>query len=224
MAVRPVCIVAGVGPGIGFAVAKRFAHEGFAIALLARRQEALNAFAAQITSSGGAARPYAVDLMDSWAIRETVERVGAELGAASVVVYNAAGWTEGHPMSIDPKSFDRDLELCASSALTLMQSTYPGMKAAARGSMLFTGGGFALHPESGSNLISLVAGKSALRGTVLALAPSLAPDGIHVAIVTVAGAVAPGTAFDPDVIADEYWLLHCQPSSCWQTEIVFSGK
>lgn len=37
---KPVCVVAGVGPGIGLAVAKRFAREGFRIAPLARRDAA----------------------------------------------------------------------------------------------------------------------------------------------------------------------------------------
>jgi NAD(P)-dependent dehydrogenase (short-subunit alcohol dehydrogenase family) len=223
MTTRPVCIVAGVGPGIGLAVARRFAREGYSVALLARRQQALDAFVKQIAASGGTARAYAVDLADAGSILSTCARIGAELGAASVVIYNAAGWTEAHPMAIEPASFGRDLTLCATGALAFAQAAYPAMKAAGSGSMLFTGGGFALHPESGSNLISLVAGKSALRGTVLALAPSLAQEGIHVAIVSVAGAVAPGTAFDPDVIADRYWLLHRQSRSDWQTEILFSG-
>jgi len=183
----------------------------------------LDAFAKEITASGGAARTYAVDLVDAGSIRAVVAKIGAEQGAASVVVFNAAGWTEIHPMTIDPAVFGRDLTLCATSALALAQAAYPGMRAAGAGSLLFTGGGFALHPEFGPDLISLVAGKSALRGLVLALAPKLAPEGIHAAIVTVAGAVAPGTAFDPDVIADQYWMLHRQSKSVWQTEIVFGG-
>jgi hypothetical protein len=41
-----------------------------------------------------------------------------------------------------------------------------------------------------------------------------------VATVTVTGAVAPGTAFDPEDIAEDYWRLHTQPRESWQHEIV----
>ncbi|WP_420542053.1 SDR family NAD(P)-dependent oxidoreductase, partial [Rubrobacter naiadicus] len=37
----PVAAVVGVGPGLGSAVARRFAREGFAVALVARTGESL---------------------------------------------------------------------------------------------------------------------------------------------------------------------------------------
>ena len=46
---------------------------------------------------------------------------------------------------------------------------------------------------------------------------------MHVATVTVAGAVAPGTAFDPDEIAEEYWKLHAQRAGAWEREVPYSG-
>ncbi|MDT7668108.1 MAG: hypothetical protein QOC74_891, partial [Pseudonocardiales bacterium] len=49
------------------------------------------------------------------------------------------------------------------------------------------------------------------------------PAGVHVASVTVAGAVAPGTAFDPDDIAEYYWRLLTQPRGQWDTELLYSG-
>jgi hypothetical protein len=42
--------------------------------------------------------------------------------------------------------------------------------------------------------------------------------------VTVAGAVAPGSAFDPDEIAEEYWRLHVQPAGSWEREVLYSGR
>jgi hypothetical protein len=41
--------------------------------------------------------------------------------------------------------------------------------------------------------------------------------------VTVAGHIAPGSAFDPDVIAEHYWRLHVQPRHRWEREVLFSG-
>jgi NADP-dependent 3-hydroxy acid dehydrogenase YdfG len=49
------------------------------------------------------------------------------------------------------------------------------------------------------------------------------PSGVHVATVTVAGAVAPGSRFDPDRIAERYWRLHAQSPGAWEHEVVFTG-
>lgn len=38
--------------------------------------------------------------------------------------------------------------------------------------------------------------------------------------VTIGGAVAPGSAFDPDEIADRYWQLHTQARTEWQHEVL----
>ena len=58
-----------------------------------------------------------------------------------------------------------------------------------------------------------------MRALAHLLANEYGPQGIHVATVTVGGAVAPGTAFDPDDIAEEYWRLHTQPEAAWELEV-----
>ena len=80
------------------------------------------------------------------------------------------------------------------------------MRASGTGSLLFTGGGAALHPYAG--LSSLCAGKAALRLWVLTLAEDLAGTGVRVGTVTVHGPVKRGTAFDPDDIAAALVRLH----------------
>ena len=213
-----LCIVAGVGPGIGASVAKRFAKEGFAVALIARRQADLDALAATL---GTPAKGYSADLTDFEAIKQTFSRIQADFGPASVLVYNASRMLVQPAMEIDPETFHADLALCCTGALACAQQVYPAMKQAHQGSILITGGGLALHPEYGAGIAALTAGKSAIRGLTLALAKELAPDGIHVATVTVAGTVQPGTPYDPDIIAEDFITLHNQPQSAWQVERVF---
>lgn len=215
----PLAIIAGVGPGIGLAVARRFAREGFTTALLARRQDALDGFAAGIPNALG----HAVDLSDPAAVKAAIAAIIAAHGTPAALVYNAAGWHQADPLTLDPGVFTADLALCATGALAAIQAVQPAMAAAGTGSLIFTGGGLALYPQYGTDVISLTAGKSALRGLVLAIAPRLADHGLHAATVTVTGTVAPGTAFDPDRIAECYWTLHAQPRPDWQTEIVFDG-
>ncbi len=81
----------------------------------------------------------------------------------------------------------------------------------------------ALYPEYGAGVASLTAGKSALRGLVYAMAREVEPAGIHAATVTVAGTIKPGTALDPDLIAETFWALHQQPKESWEVERVLKG-
>ncbi|MET8339748.1 hypothetical protein ABZV14_40825 [Streptosporangium canum] len=79
-------------------------------------------------------------------------------------------------------------------------------------------------PEPESRYVSLSLGKAGVRVLVPLLDKEYGPSGVHVATVTVAGAVAPGTAFDPDDIAERYWRLHTQPRQRWEREVVHGGS
>src|SRR5258705_4101986 len=80
-----VCVVTGVGPGTGAALARRFAADGYRVALLARNAERLEKLAAELPG----ARAYPVDVADLDALRAATARVRAELGAPSVLLHNA---------------------------------------------------------------------------------------------------------------------------------------
>lgn len=215
---RPLAIIAAAGPGMGLAVARRFAREGFAIALIARDAGKLAAQAESLPQ----ARAYAADLTDEASTRATLARIEAEMGGAEVLVFNGGVWREGPVLAMAPGDFQTDLMLCATSALVCVQAVLPGMQARGRGTLLFTGGGLALRPEFGAGVASLTAGKSALRGLVHAMAPELTEAGLRVAMVTIAGTVAPGTAFDPDRIAEFYWRGHA--GSLPKLEAIFDGS
>jgi len=96
------------------------------------------------------------------------------------------------------------------------------MFAAGNGSIIFTGGGFALHSEYGVGVSALSVGESALcpwrRVARRALGGSYPRE-----LVTIAATVVADTPFDPDRIAEYYWNLRMQPRSEWATEVVFDG-
>lgn len=101
-------------------------------------------------------------------------------------------------------------------ALTAAAHMLPLMTRHGGGSFIITGG----MPEPDPRYTSLSLTKAAVRALVPLLDKRYGPDGIHVATVTVAGPVAPGTAFDPDDIAGHYWRLHTQPRDHWDLEVV----
>lgn len=96
-------LVTGASRGIGAAVARRLARDGFAVALNSLPSSdmvtAAEAVAEDIRAAGGAAAVYPADIADAAAVDAMVERAVAELGPVHVLVLNAAAsarrpWTE----------------------------------------------------------------------------------------------------------------------------------
>ena len=214
-----VCAVVGVGPGIGLAVARRFAREGFGIGLLSRDLESAAGYAAAIDAAGGKAVAVAADAADPRALRSALDHLAATLGHPSVLIYNVSSSHPGPPSAVDPTDLEADFRASVTGALIAVQHVLPAMRAAKSGTVLLTGGGLALSPSPGA--ASLSVGKAGLRSLALSFAAELEPVGIHVATVTVAGFVQPGTRFDPDLIAEAYWRLHAQKAGSWEREVVF---
>jgi 3-oxoacyl-[acyl-carrier protein] reductase len=82
-------IVTGAARGIGAAVAKRLARDGFAVAVLDLDESACAAVVSEIEAAGGRALAVGVDVSDEAAANAAVDRVAAELGAPTVLVNNA---------------------------------------------------------------------------------------------------------------------------------------
>jgi short-subunit dehydrogenase len=87
-----------------------------------------------------------------------------------------------------------------------------------RGSLLFTGGGFALHPNK--EYASLSVGKAALRAYVQVLHDQLAGTSVHATIVTITKGIGSEPRFDSAALAQAYLDLHKQPETEWQPELV----
>lgn len=218
----PLAIVAGVGPGMGAAIARRFARGGFRVAMIARDAIRLADLAAPILAAGSVAATFKADLSDHTAVQDVMAAIFAEHGKPGVLVWNAAVWDETPALVLDPDAFDRQLRLGLTGALSAIHAAAPVMTAASGGSILLTGGGLALAPQYGGAVPGLTAVKSALRGFVHAAAPEFAAQGLRLATVTIAGQVAPGSAFDPDRIAEVFWALHADAEP--RVEHVFDGR
>jgi NAD(P)-dependent dehydrogenase (short-subunit alcohol dehydrogenase family) len=81
----PVCAVVGVGPGNGAAFVRRFAREGYAVAMLARSKAVVEQLAADLPL----ARAYFADVADASEIEDTFARIAVEQGTVDVLIYNA---------------------------------------------------------------------------------------------------------------------------------------
>ncbi|OXM73028.1 MULTISPECIES: SDR family NAD(P)-dependent oxidoreductase [Amycolatopsis] len=201
-------VVIGAGPGIGQAVARRFAREGLPVALVARTERTLPG-----------ARSFVADSTDEHALREALDAAAAEFGTPDVLVYNAAIIQPDAPGELPARAQLDAWAVNVVGALTAAAHVAPAMAARGSGTILVTGG----MPEPDPRYVSLSLGKAGVRTLVALLDAQYGAAGVHVASVTVAGPVAPGTAFDPDDIAEHYWALHTQDRP-WSLEVVHDGR
>lgn len=210
---QPRILVAGAGPGIGAAVAQRFAAAGFLPALVVRSESEFPALATGLPTGSAF---LAADLTDPTALPRVLAWM--EPLEPEVFLYNASGGRPALPSCLGAENLEASLQVNLRAPLALTQALLPGFRRRGRGTLLFTGGGLALAPKAPECALSL--GKAALRSFALALAEELAPEGLHAATLTVAGFLQRNTPFSPEAVAEAAWALHREPREAWRSEVV----
>ena len=214
-------LLVGAGPGLGLAVARRFAVGGYRVTLLARNTDRLGELAQSLDDTGAEIDTIEADASDSDDLRARMTELYGSDGAPGVVIYNAVMGAPDQLMSSTAAHLQTAYAVDVIGAIVIAQVAAPAMRAAGFGTIVVTGGGFADHPIPALATISL--GKAALRTAATMLGADLGPDGIRVATLTIAGQIVAGTAFDPERIAERYWEV-VQTDGPWQAEFRFTGE
>ncbi|SFV29701.1 SDR family NAD(P)-dependent oxidoreductase [Hyphomicrobium facile] len=210
----------GAGPGMGFATAERFAKEGFRVVLSGRNKAKAEELATQLKANGYDADARSVDASDPASVVSLIAQMEKEFGAIDVLHYNAASMRKATIAEQPLDSFNSDLAVNVGGALVAAQAVAAKMGERGSGSILLTGGGFALEPSP--EYLSLSIGKAGIRALALGLFENLKAKGVHVATVTVAAFVNPGSK-DAQAVAEEFWKLHSQPKGAWTVEAIYKG-
>ena len=220
-----VCVITGVGPGNGLSLSRKFAGEGYRVAMLARSEEPLRELADQV--DGG--HPYPVDVGDRERVHEVFESIRKDLGPVSVLIQNAGSGVFGSFLDAAPDDFERAWRTNAYGLLLCGQEAVHDMTKAGGGSLIVVGATAAL--RGGAGFASFASAKAAQRSLAQSMARSLGPQGIHVAYVVVDGVIdIPRTRrmlpdrpvdffLNPDRIADVIFDLVGQDSSAWTFEL-----
>jgi NAD(P)-dependent dehydrogenase (short-subunit alcohol dehydrogenase family) len=230
MSERPkVAAVVGVGPGLGRAVAQRFARGGLGVALMARRDESLRPVQAELAAEGRVSRSFACDAADESSVGAAFARVREELGAPEVLVYNAGAFQMGGVTELSPADFEQAWRVNCLGALLAAQAVLPPMLEAGRGTLIFSGATASI--RGSARFAGVAVGKFGLRALAQSMARELAPKGIHVAHVVIDGAIETPrvramfpereshTMLAPTAIAETYWNLYTQDPTAWTQEI-----
>lgn len=220
-----ICVVAGVGPGNGAAFARRFAGEGYRVAMLARSEERLRELEETIPGTTGV--PADVGNADS--VAGAFERIRAELGPPSVAIHNAGSGVFKAALDTTPEELEATLRVNVGGLLHLAREAVPDFRRLGGGSLVAIGATASL--RGGANTAPFAASKAGERSLAQSLARAHGPEGIHVAHVVVDGVIdmprtrrmlpdKPDDFFlSPDSIAESVWQLVQQPRSAWTFEL-----
>ncbi|GAB1514195.1 SDR family NAD(P)-dependent oxidoreductase [Actinophytocola sp. KF-1] len=217
----------GAGPALGLSVARRFEREGYRVALVARRQESLDALAADLPG----AATFRADLLDPAQLTAAVAAIEDRFGHVDVAVWSPGGLDQQRVavLDVDPDELPGQLELLLLAPIRLARMLLPGMRARGDGALLYASGVSALQamPELGNVGVALAGMRNYVHGAHAALAGS----GVYVGIVPIGGLIKNSAAeavvlsapeqfanfdlaaltantLDPDAIADVFWDLN----------------
>lgn len=213
-------LVCGHGPGISDAVAKKFASEGFSVALVARSADKVAAAAAALEAKGVKAAAFPADLGDPAAIKALVASARSKLGPITVIHWNAYTRAGGDLLQASPSEIRTSFDVGVTGLVVAVQEALPDLRAQKDAAVLITGGGLSVYDAKVDAMavqwgaMGLAVTKAAQHKLAGLLTEKLRGDGIYVGEIVVLGLVK-GTAFDtgnaqlePSAIAGKFWELY----------------
>jgi 3-oxoacyl-[acyl-carrier protein] reductase len=185
-AAQRVALVTGSSRGLGSAIARRLAADGFAVAVNGLHDDAEAAAVVDaIESAGGTAAAFAADVTDELRVAALVAAVSDRLGPIDVLVVNATGAQPEAPLSdVGWREQLAQLAFFVKSPVLLGRAVVPGMKARRWGRIVQIDSEVVDRIPSGRS--AYVTAKSAQIGLTRSWARELAEHGITV------NSVAPG--------------------------------
>jgi NADP-dependent 3-hydroxy acid dehydrogenase YdfG len=205
---------------MGLATAERFANEGWRVVLAGQNEGKVQELADRLKTKNIQATARRVEAGDAADVTALVKSVHKDYGAIDALHYNAASMRQATILDQPPDTFASDLTVNIGGALVAIQAVAPLMFQRGEGTILLTGGGYALSPNP--EFLSLSIGKAGIRALAQGLFEEFKAKGVHVAMVTVAAVVKPGSA-EAKAVADHFWALHSQPRDQWSWEVRYQA-
>ncbi len=165
-----VAIVTGAGSGIGQASAIRLAEEGATVICADINDKAARATSDSIIATDGRASWAAIDISDSMACSDLVDKVVADFGSIDILVNNAGVNLPGVFHEVSNETIDRTLDVNVKGAMYLIRAAIPHM--------LKTGHGSIVNMSSVNGLVSepFLSVYSASKGAIVMLTRGIALD------------------------------------------------
>jgi NAD(P)-dependent dehydrogenase (short-subunit alcohol dehydrogenase family) len=231
-------VVVGVGAerGLGAALCRRFASEGYHVLVAGRTPEKITQVAKTICAGGGSAEAITVDTTrEDDVIRLFDGAMSPHNGraAADVVIFNAGNNRRFDFKELRAEQFEEFWRIGCFGGFLVGREAARRLAPLGRGTIIFTGASASLRGKPG--FAHFAAAKAGLRMIAQSMAREYGPLGIHVAHVVIDGGIngdrllsrVPTLATERgedgllgiDAIADTYWSIHRQQRSAWTQEV-----
>jgi short-subunit dehydrogenase len=185
--------VFGAGPGLGHAVARRYAHDGYEVVLVARRRQPLDLLARELAQAGAKTHVITADLADTDAVPVLAEQIRAAVGDLDALYY-APTPEEGFVPAADltPDRAQAFMPLVFYTMVALVQAFLPPMLAHGDGAILTAQGASTVHGLP--NMSGPGPAQAAQRNYLQSLHTEVADKGVYVGMLYV-GAIIEDSAF-----------------------------
>lgn len=217
-------LVVGVGPGLGYALARTLVAAGMRVALASRDAERLDLLVGELRQS--ATQPvqaYGCDATDERSIQQLMELVGRDMGTPDLVIYSLQSFSPGRAIDVSVAAFEQGLRHNCLGGFIVAREAARKMVVRRKGSIVLVGSTSGIHARA--DHLNLAVGKFGLRAIAHVMARELWSEGIHVVHCVIDADIKEDTVpydgpqAEPDEIAALILGLHRQPRSCWTSEI-----
>lgn len=209
--------IVGAGPQLGRAIGRRFAAEGYDVALIARNRTTLEGVADSLAGEGVRVGVYPADVTDRPVLRAALTAAEEELGPIDVLEYSpapspadlrTAPIVEATKVTVD--SVLEQLDLYLLGGVASVQHVLPGMLQRGRGTVLVTSGAGS-GPIIAPHVANVQIATGGMRNWILNLHAALSGTGVYAAHVAIAAFIGQGGHdSQPQTLAEAYWRLHTE--------------
>jgi NAD(P)-dependent dehydrogenase (short-subunit alcohol dehydrogenase family) len=234
----PTAVVVGVGAerGLGAALCRRFAAEGYHVLVAGRTPEKIAAVVETIEKPGGSAEAVPVDTTREEDVVRLFDRAmspGDGREPADVVIFNAGNNQRIDFRDLSAAQFEQFWRVGCFGGFLVGREAARRLVPLGRGTVIFTGASGSLRGKPG--FAHFAAAKAGLRMIAQSMAREYGPLGIHVAHVVIDGGIhgerllsrrpvlieerGEDGLLGIDAIADTYWNIHRQKRSAWTQEV-----
>jgi NAD(P)-dependent dehydrogenase (short-subunit alcohol dehydrogenase family) len=229
----------GIRWGVGGAIARKFAKEGFFVVLTTRNAANASALEKAIKEQGGESMIVELDLVSHASISKAFATIRGHVGDPDVLIYNA-GYLEGRDLPpeqellehIPVEMFETAQHIASRGPFLVAKEVLPAMRERGAGSFLISNNSSSLRGRKRMTGQSLYYPRVMMRTLAQVLTEEYSEHGVHVANVVIDGLIdSPGTralqraqqhpevVMNPVKIAEAFYYLHTQDKSCWTHEL-----
>ncbi len=230
---NPLCTIVGAGEGLGKSLARKFAREGFDIALISRSESTAAPIIDTLHQSFSTvtARFFAADVTKPAELEAVISGLHREMGDTAVLLYNARGGFEVYePLDLPYDVLDNLFRVEVVGALAAAKAVMPAMIKKGSGSVFYSSATAAYRGSSQYPHYAIA--KFGLRALSQSLSKAYSKHGIHIAHMRLdcdldvplmqsiyADSDHAPVMVNPEDIAESYWLTHLQPRTAWSNEV-----